>query len=356
METIQTYLQRAVDDNSSDLFIIAGQAVSVQKGGEVLPLESQKLTPEDSNALILELYRLAGRSEYQLMAEKDDDFSLSVAGLARFRVNAYRQRGSRAAVIRIVKFGIPDWRQMNIPEDVMKVAEITRGLVLLTGPAGCGKSTTLACIVDAINRTRSAHIITIENPIEYLHQNKKSVVSQRELEVDTDNSLAALRSSLRQSPRVIAIEEMRDLDTIETLLSAAETGRLVISTMYTMGAAGTIDRIIDSFPPSKQQMVRVQLSQVLQAVISQQLLPSTDGGQVPAFEVMHLNNSVRGMIREGRTSQIDTVLQSLPVDGMTGMDESLLRLCKNGQITKETALYAAVNADQLQKKIRMRMD
>lgn len=356
MENIQTYLKKAVDDNCSDLFIIAGQAVSVQKGGGMLPLEAQKLTPEESETLIRELYRLANRSEQQLMTEKDDDFSLSVAGLARFRVNSYRQRGSHAAVIRIVKFGIPDWRQMNIPEDVIKIAEISRGLVLLTGPAGCGKSTTLACIVDAINRTRSAHIITIENPIEYLHQNRRGVVSQRELEVDTDNSLAALRSSFRQSPRVIVTEEMRDLDTIETLLSAAETGRLVISTMYTMGAVGTIDRIIDSFPPSRQPMIRVQLSQVLQTVISQQLLPSTDGGQVPAFEVMHLNNAVRSMIREGRTSQIDAVLQGLSVDGMIGMDESLLRLCKNGQITKETALYAAVNADRLQKKIRMHMD
>lgn len=353
MENIQTYLKRAVDDNCSDLFIIAGQAVSVQKGSEVMPLESQKLTPEESEALVRELYRLANRSEYQLISEKDDDFSLSVTGLARFRVNAYRQRGSRAAVIRVVKFGIPDWRQINIPEDVMKIAEISRGLVLLTGPAGCGKSTTLACIVDEINRIRSAHIITIENPIEYLHQNKKGVVSQRELAVDTDDSLAALRSSLRQSPRVIVIEEMRNLDTIETLLSIAETGRLVISTMHTMGAASTIDRIIDGFPSSRQQMVRVQLSQVLQAVISQQMLPSVDGGQVPAFEVMHLNNAVRSMIREGRTSQVDTVLQSMSIDGMIGMDESLLRLCKAGQITQETALYAAANGDQMQKKIRL---
>lgn len=355
MENVQTYLKKAVDYGGSDLFLIAGQAVSVQQGGEILPIESQKLTPEESEVLIRELYHLANRSEDHLMAAKDDDFSLSVAGLARFRVNAYRQRGSHAAVIRIVKFGIPDWKQMNIPKDVMKIADISRGLVLLTGPAGSGKSTTLACIVDAINSARRAHIITIENPIEYLHHNKTGVVSQRELEVDTDDSLTALRSSLRQSPQVIVIEEMRGLDMIETILSAAETGRLVISTMYTMGAANTIDRIIDSFPPSKQQMVRIQLSQVLQAVTSQQLLPTADGRQIPAFEVVHLNNAVRGMIREGRTSQIDTLLQGLSLDGMVGMDESLLRLYKNKQITKEAALYAAVNADQLQKKVRMQM-
>lgn len=353
MEHIQAYLKRAVDGNYSDLFLIAGKAVSVQKGGEMTPLEPRKLTPEDSGTLIRELYQLAGLPESRFLAEKDDDFSLSVTGLARFRVNAYRQRGSRAAVIRIVNFGIPDWKEMNIPEEVMKIGDMMRGLVLLTGPAGSGKSTTLACIVDAVNRTRSAHIISIENPIEYLHQNKKGVVSQRELDVDTDSSLAALRSSLRQSPQVIVIEEMRDLDTIETLLSAAETGRLVISTMYTIGAASTIDRIIDSFPPSKQQMIRVQLAQVLQTVVSQQLLPAVDGGQIPAFEVMHLNNAVRGMIREGRTAQIDTVLQSLSVDGMIGMDESLLRLCRDGRITKEAALCAAMNADQLQKKVRL---
>lgn len=346
-------MKKAADDNCSDLFIIAGKAVSAQKGGEMLPLESQKLTPEESEILIRELYRLADRPAEYFLNEKDDDFSLSVAGLARFRVNAYRQRGSHAAVIRIVNFGIPDWRQMNIPEDVMKIAGMTRGLVLLTGPAGSGKSTTLACIVDAVNCARSAHIITIENPIEYLHQNKKGVVSQRELNVDTDDNLTALRSSLRQSPQVIVIEEMRDLDTIETVLSAAETGRLVISTMYTMGAVSTIDRIIDSFPPAKQQMVRIQLSQVLQTVISQQLLPAADGRQVPAFEVMRVNNAVRDMIQEGRSSQIDAMLQSLGMDGMISMDESLLSLYKGGQITREAALYAAVDPEQLKKRIRI---
>lgn len=355
MESIQTYLQRAVDENCSDLFVIAGQAVSGQKGGIVQPFETGRLTPEESETLIRELYRLANRPERQLLDEKDDDFSLSITGLARFRVNSYRQRNSHAAVIRVVKFGIPDWRTLNIPEDVMKIAELKRGLVLLTGPAGCGKSTTLACVVDAINQARSAHIITIENPIEFLHQNKKGVVSQRELQVDTDNSLAALRSSLRQSPQVIVIEEMGDLDTMETILHAAETGRLVISTMHTLGAAATIDRIIDSFPPVRQQMIRVQLSQVLQAVISQQLLPTLDGGQIPAFEIMHLNSAVRRMIREGRTSQIDTVLQGLSMDGMAGMDESLLQLYGDGRITSETALYAATDADQLQKRIRMHM-
>ncbi|MCI9443693.1 MAG: PilT/PilU family type 4a pilus ATPase [Oscillospiraceae bacterium] len=353
MESIQTYLKKAVDSDCSDLFIIAGKAVSVQKGGELTPLEARALTPEGASALLRELYRLANRPTERFLMEKDDDFSLAIPGLARFRVNAYRQRGSRAAVIRIVNFGIPDWRQMNIPQPVMDIAGMTHGLVLVTGPAGSGKSTTLACILDAINSTRSAHIITIEDPIEYLHRNKKGVVSQRELDVDTDSGLTALRASLRQSPQVILMEELRDPDTIQTVLSAAETGRLVISTLYTMGAASAIDRVTGSFPPAKQPQIRVQLAQTLQAVISQQLLPAADGGQVPAFEVMHVNGAVRAMIREGRTEQIDTVLQSLAMDGMTSMDEALLRLWKAGQITKETALCAAMNAEQLQRKSRL---
>lgn len=351
-----TYLKRTAEGKYSDLFIIAGKAISAQKNGGLMPLEIGKLTPEQSETLVRELYSLASRSADRFENEKDDDFSLSVPGLARFRVSTYRQRGSRAAVIRVVNFGIPDWRQINIPEEVMRIANMTRGLVLVTGPAGSGKSTTLACIIDAINRERSAHIITIEDPIEYLHQNQKGVVSQRELDVDTDSRLTALRTSLRQSPRVIVMEELRGLDTMEMVLSAAETGRLVISTLYTMGAANTISRIIDSFPPLKQQLVRVQLAQVLQTVVTQQMLPAADGGQIPAFEVMHLNPAVRGMIREGRTEQIEAVLQGLAVDGMIGMDESLLQLYTTGKITRETALYAAMNADRLEKKMRLHMD
>lgn len=356
MDTIQTYLKRAADGNYSDLFLVAGKTISAQKGGEMTSLDPRKLRPEESETLIRELYQLAGLPESRFLSEKDDDFSLSVAGLARFRVSAYRQRGSRAAVIRIVHFGIPDWRQLNIPPEVMKIADMSRGLVLLTGPAGSGKSTTLACLIDAVNRSRSAHIITIEDPIEYLHQNKRGIVSQRELDVDTDGADAALRASLRQSPQVIVLEELRDPDTMETLLSAAEAGRLVLSTMYTTGAAGTIGRIIDCFPPSRQQMIRLQLSQTLQAVVSQQLLPAADGGQIPAFEVLFPNSAVRGMIREGRTAQIDTVLQSLAADGMSGMDESLLRLCRDGRISKDSALCAARYPDQLRKKMRLHME
>lgn len=353
MEDIRTYLKKAVDCNYSDLFIIAGKEVFTQEEGDILPIGDEKLTPENADALIRELYRLADRSYDLLQSQKDDNFSLSIPGLARFRISAFRQRGSKAAAIRVVNFGIPDWKQMNIPDDVMKIAGMTRGLVLVTGPAGSGVSTTLACIVDAINRTRGVHILTIENPIEYLHRNQKGVVSQRELEVDTDSGLDALRSSLRQSPRVIVLEGMRDPDMIRSVLAAAETGRLVISTMYTMGAASTIERIIDSFPAFQQPQVRIQLGQVLQAVVSQQLLPAIGGGQVPAFEIMCVNHAVRNMIRESRTDQINTVLNTLAVEGIVSMDEFLFRMYKDGRIAADTALHFAVNADQLQKKMRI---
>ena len=307
--------------------------------------------PEQTEALVRELFQLAGRPIDRYLEKGDDDFSLSLTGLARFRVNAYRQRGSMAAVIRLVSFGIPDWRAIAIPDEVMKVAEMTRGLVLVTGPAGGGKSTTLACVVDAVNRTRNAHIITIEDPIEYLHRNQESVVSQRELATDTDSYVTALRASLRQAPDVILLGEMRDLDTIQTAMTAAETGHLVISTLHTVGAVNTIDRIIDVFPSNQQQQIRVQLAQVLKTVVSQQLLVTVDGGLAPAFEIMHLNNAVRSMVRDSRIHQIDSVIQTSSAEGMIAMDESILRLYKAGRVTAETARRAAMNPDQLEKKL-----
>ena len=207
-------------------------------------------------------------------------------------------------------------------------------------------------MVDAVNRSRNAHIITIEDPIEYLHRNQKSIISQRELAMDTDSYVTALRASLRQAPDVILLGEMRDLDTIQTAMTAAETGHLVISTLHTVGAVNTIDRIIDVFPPNQQQQIRIQLAQVLKTVISQQLLPTISGGLVPAFEIMHLNNAVRTLVRDSRIHQIDSVIQTSAAEGMIGMDESIARLHKAGRISTETALHAAMNPDQLQRKLR----
>ena len=351
MEDIQVYLKYAVDNDAADLFLIAGKAISVKRHGEIRPINDERLLPDGSGELVRQLYVLAHRDVPEHDAGLDDDFSLSVPGLARFRVNVFQQRGSLAAVIRVVKFGIPNWREMGVSEEIMKIADMTRGLVLVTGPAGSGKSTTLACIVDSINQNRNAHIITIEDPIEYLHRNVKSVVSQRELNMDTESYVTALRASLRQAPDVILLGEMRDLDTIQTAMTAAETGHLVISTLHTVGAANTIDRIIDVFPPAQQQQIRVQLSQVLKTVVSQQLIPTVDGDLVPAFEIMHLNNAVRSHVRENRIHQIDNVIQTGSAEGMIGMDESILRLYRAGRITQETAMRHAMAPDQLQKKL-----
>ena len=351
MEHIQTYLEAAVRDRAADLFLIAGKAISAKKSGAIEPLTEERLMPENSEVLVRELYALAKRELPEKVAEWDDDFSLSVPGLARFRVNVFRQRGSLASVIRVVQFGIPDWQELGLSPEIMKIAQLTRGLVLVTGPAGSGKSTSLACVVDAINRSRSADIITIEDPIEYLHRNQQSIVSQRELNTDTESYVTALRASLRQAPDVILLGEMRDLDTIQTAMTAAETGHLIISTLHTVGAANTIDRIIDVFPPSQQQQIRVQLSQVLKTVVSQQLLPCADGGVVPAFEIMHLNNAIRNLVRDSRIHQIDAAIQTGAGEGMIGMDESILRLYKSRRVSRETALRYAMNPDQLQKKL-----
>ena len=354
MESIEAYMKRAVDETASDLFVVAGQTVSMKKEGEIVPIDSERLMPDASEKLVRELYGMARRPIDRYLSVGDDDFSLSVKGLARFRVNTYRQRGSMAAVIRVVSFGIPDWQEKDIPEEVMKIAQLSRGMVLVTGPAGGGKSTTLACVVDAVNRNRNAHIITIEDPIEYLHRNQQSIISQRELSMDTSSYVTALRASLRQAPDVILLGEMRDLDTIQTAMTAAETGHLVISTLHTVGAVNTIDRIIDVFPSGQQQQIRVQLAQVLKTVISQQLLPTTDGALVPAFEIMHLNNAVRTMVRDSRIHQIDGVIQTASAEGMVGMDDYILSLCKAGRVAPETALRHAMVPDQMRKKLGIR--
>jgi twitching motility protein PilT len=281
----------------------------------------------------------------------DDDFSFAVPGLARFRVNAYRQRGSLAAVVRVVSFDIPDWRSLHIPESVMKLAEVEHGMILVTGTAGSGKSTTQACIIDRINQIREGHIITLEDPIEYLHRDQKSIVSQREIAIDTQDYLSALRACLRQAPDVILLGEMRDHETIRTAMTAAETGHLVIATLHTNGAVNTIDRIIDSFPSGQQGQIRVQLSMVLRTVVSQQLLPDKNGGLVPAFEVMHMNPAIRSMIRDSKTHQIASAIAAGGGEGMVSMDQSILALYQSGDITLETALDCADNPEQLRRRV-----
>lgn len=347
---LEVLLQQAVAERASDIFIMAGLPLTYKTNGKLIHLNEDRLKPQQSELLVKEIYTLANRDTMTMLKTGDDDFSMTIPQLSRFRVSIYKQRGSLAAVIRVIPFGIPDYRALLIPEDVMKIAEKTKGLVLVTGPAGGGKSTTLACLIDRINQTREGHIITLEEPIEYLHQNAKCAVSQREIGLDTESYLSGLRASLRQAPDVILLGEMRDYETIRTAMTAAETGHLVISTLHTVGAANTIDRIIDVFPANQQQQIRVQLAMVLQTVVSQQLVPLEGGGQAPAFEIMHLNNAVRNLIRESKIHQLDALIASSGGEGMVTMDGSLLELAKQRKISKETAVKYAVNTELMEKR------
>ena len=351
MTRLTDYLQRAVTDRASDLFIVAGGPVCVKKDNRLVPLSEDRVFPAETEELIREVYSQAGRAMDRFLKEGDDDFSFSLPGLARFRVNVYRQRGSMAAVIRVVAFDIPSWSGLSIPEQVMALAEVQHGMVLVTGTAGSGKSTTQACVIDRINRTRECHIITLEDPIEYLHRDRRSIVSQREVAIDTQNYPSALRACLRQAPDVILLGEMRDQETIHTAMTAAETGHLLIATLHTKGAVNTIDRIVDTFPSGQQDQVRVQLSMVLHTVVSQQLVPSIEGGLAPAFEIMRVNSAIRSLIRDSKTHQIDNAIAAGGAEGMITMDQSLLALFKAGKITAEAALSFADNPDQLRRRM-----
>ena len=328
MSKLLEYLQRVVTDKASDLFLVAGGPICEKLEKRLQPISEDRAYPRDTENLIREIYQLAGRSIDRYLQQGDDDFSFSVAELARFRVNAYRQRGSMAAVVRVVSFEIPNWKSLGIPEQVMNLAAVDHGMVLVTGTAGSGKSTTQACVIDRINRTRECHIITLEDPIEYLHRDRKSIVSQREISIDTEDYPSALRACLRQAPDVI-----------------------LIATLHTKGTVNTIDRIVDTFPSGQQDQIRVQLSMVLHTVVSQQLLPGTRGELVPAFEIMHMNSAIRSLIRDSKTHQIDNAIAAGGGEGMVTMDQSILALCKAGAITPETALSYADNPEQLRRRL-----
>ncbi len=351
MSELKTYLQQAVEANASDLFLVAGAPVSVKLEGKLRVLDNTKLLPPDTQKLITDMYDLAERDMEGYTQRGDDDFSFSLPGLARFRVNTYRQRGSMAAVIRVVAFSIPDYRSLGIPEAVMELSELSHGMVIVTGTAGSGKSTTQACLIDRINRSRDCHIITLEDPIEFLHRNDRSIVSQREIAIDTADCLSALRACLRQAPDVILLGEMRDTETIRTAMTAAETGHLVLSTLHTRGAANAIDRMIDAFPASQQVQARIQLSMVLETVVSQQLIPGIDGELLPVYEILHMTAATRSLIRDGKTHQLQNVMAGGADSGMCTMDQSILKLYREGKIDRDTVLEYADNPEQLERKL-----
>jgi len=349
---IRDILSKAIEKKASDIFIIAGRPLSYKIMGDIVSQNDIPLTADDTFEIIYDIFKIANKANIDDLSDEGDvDFSFSLSQLGRFRVSSYRQRNSFAAVIRVVLFELPDPYELGIPDIVLNLYKKTKGLVLITGPAGSGKSTTLSCIIDKINIERNCHIMTFEDPIEFIHKHKKSIVSQREISTDSKSYVSSLRSSLRQAPDVMLIGEMRDLETIEIALTAAETGHLVLSSLHTMGAANTIDRIIDVFPSNQQQQVRIQLSMQLQAVISQQLINSPVCGRAAAFEVMIVNNAVSNLIRESKVHQLNSVIYSSDGKGMKSMDSSIIELYKNHLITKENAMLHSIDPDSIIKQL-----
>ena len=351
--SIDEMLKAANERGASDLHITVGVPPKIRIDGELIDIADERIMPADAENLIMPI--IPDHARKQLVEMGESDFSYAIAGVGRYRVNAFRQRGSYACVIRIVGTRIPSPQELGLPESVVALTELKRGLVIVTGPTGSGKSTTLASLVDVINSTQNVNVITLEDPIEYLHRHNKAIVNQREIGVDSFSYTSALRAALREDPDVIMVGEMRDLDTISTAITAAETGHLVLSTLHTTGAANTIDRIIDVFPPHQQQQIRIQLAGVLESVISQQLLPKVLGGRVAAFEVMHTNTAIKNLIRESKTHQIDNIIQTNRKLGMMMMDDAIMELYMRGEISKETALEYAQDQQNMKRKPQTRM-
>ena len=347
---INEILNEGMRQKGSDVHITAGIPPTFRINGELIHQGETILTPMDTEDLIRQI---ANDHIFSELLEKGEvDFSYSSPGMGRFRVNAYTQRGSLGIALRIIPPEIPSYKQLGLPPILSDLTKLPRGLILVTGPTGSGKSTTLATMIDQINKEQKLHIITLEDPIEYMHKHRRSIVNQREIGSDSKSFANALRGALRQDPDVILVGEMRDLDTISIAITAAETGHLVLSTLHTLGAAKTIDRIIDVFPPHQQQQIRVQLSSVIESVISQQLLPKADGkGRVAALEVMIATPAIRNLIREDKIHQIDTVIQTGSKYKMQTMDSALMALYHRGLISKEMAMTQAVNQEELKKYI-----
>ena len=349
---VKELLKQAVLEGASDIFIVSGLPVSYRLEGVITKKSNEKLMPSETAEYLRQIYELSNDADFDKLLQKgDDDFSFAIPGFSRFRVNAYKQRGTLSAVIRVITFELPSPKELGIPESVINTGNLSKGLVLVTGPAGTGKSTTLACIIDYINNHHQKHIITLEDPLEFLHRHSQGIVSQREINIDTESYLTALRASLRQSPDVILLGEMRDYETIGVAMTAAETGHLIFSTLHTLGAANTIDRIIDAFPAAEQKQIAMQLSMVLQCVISMQLVPGIHGQQIAAFEIMKVTPAIRNMIRENKIPQIEGSLYASNKEDMISMDNSLLNLYKAGRITKDTALEYSTNPEMLNKKL-----
>ena len=350
LPSLEELLTIGKENKASDIHITVGVPPKMRVNGHLITLDYDRMLPPDTRRYAEEIM---DEKQFNTFEEKGEyDMSFSIRNLGRYRVNAFKQRGSIAIALRLVGTEVPDPASLGVPPSVVDLYTRKRGLILVTGPTGSGKSTTLAAIIDKINKNRDAHIITLEDPIEYLHQHTKSIVNQREIGLDSHSYANALRAALREDPDVILVGEMRDFETISVAITAAETGHLVLSTLHTIGAASTVDRVIDVFPPHQQQQIRVQLANVLEAVVSQQLIPTADGmGRVAAFEVMHTTNAVRSLIRESKSHQLVSVMQTNRAMGMMTMDEAIVQLYMSGRINRDMAIQFAVDPDSMAKKV-----
>jgi twitching motility protein PilT len=348
---IELLLEEVIKKKASDLHLQVGLPPMLRVDGSLVPIASTEALNEESvEALVFAI--LDEDQKQILLKDKEFDFSFAFGDLGRFRVNAFHERGNLAAALRLIPNEILSIEQLGLPTVVNKFADYPRGLVLFTGPTGSGKSTSLAAIIHRINNERAAHIVTIEDPIEYTHKSIKSVIVQREVHYDTYSFSAALRSSLRQDPDVVLIGEMRDLETISSAITIAETGHLVLATLHTNNAAQSIDRMIDVFPPHQQPQIRAQLANMLMAICSQRLIPAIGGGRIASAEILIATPAVRNIIREGKSHQLEAVIQTGAEYGMQSMDKTLVNLIHNGTITYDEARNYAVDLDELDRLMR----
>lgn len=348
---IESLLEQVINRKSSDLHLQVGVPPILRIDGKLVPVDgADVLTEETVESLIFAI--LDEDQKQILLKDKEFDFSFAFGDLGRFRVNAFHERGNLAAALRLIPNDIKSIEQLGLPNVMNNFTDYPRGLVLVTGPTGSGKSTTLAAMIDKINESRAVHIITIEDPIEYTHKNKQSIIVQREVHYDTYSFAASLRSALRQDPDVVLIGEMRDLETIAAAITIAETGHLVFATLHTNSAAQSIDRMIDVFPPHQQGQIRSQLASILMGICSQRLIPAIGGGRIAAAEILAVTPAVRNIIREGKTHQLDAVIQTGGEYGMQSMDRTLVNLIHAGTITYDEARLVAVNVEELDRLMR----